>query len=178
MFRYSLLALCVCSVSACSSQTDYRASTIDPPTVSQVDLNQYAGLWYEIARYPNGFQKNCEGVTAEYSLRDDGKIKVLNTCHTGKKRSAEGVARVVNNNSNAKLKVKFAPEWVPFASGDYWILHLEEDYSASLVGSPDGKYLWILSRTPKLSNTVLEKIKNRVVELGYDTAPLKMTVHN
>jgi apolipoprotein D and lipocalin family protein len=83
---------------------------------------------------------------------------------------------VVEGTGNARLKVKFAPAWVPFAEGDYWILALEPDYSASLVGSPDGKYLWILSRTPQLDPAVLERLEQRARDLGYDTAPLEMTL--
>ncbi len=162
---------------ACSSQTDYRKIDTPPATVSEVDLNRYAGRWYEIARYPNSFQKNCEAVTAEYSLRADGNINVTNTCHAGEVRSATAIARIVEDTGNAQLKVKFAPKWVPFAWGDYWILHLEEDYSAALVGSPDGKYLWILSRTPKLDDKIYQSITKRAKELGYATTPLKMTEH-
>lgn len=162
---------------ACSSQEAYRADPIDPPTVQHVNLEQYAGLWYEIARYPNGFQKQCEGVTAEYALRDDGKVDVTNTCHLGNERSATAIARIVPESGNAKLEVKFAPKWVPFAWGDYWILHLEDDYSAALVGSPDGKYLWILARAPVIPDALMDKIKQRAETLGYAIAPLKMTTH-
>ena len=86
---------------------------------------------------------------------------------------AEGVAKAVDRSNNSKLKVKFAPEWVPFAWGDYWILHLEADYSAALVGSPDGRYLWILAREKQPDEAVIEKIVNRAQELGYETSPLK-----
>ncbi len=162
-------------LTSCASQTDYRADPSPPPTVGSVDLDRYAGLWYEIARYPNGFQKNCEGVTAEYTEREDGKITVLNTCRSGKARTAEGVARVIAGSEGSKLKVKFAPEWVPFAEGDYWILHLEEDYSAALIADPDGKYMWILSREPEMPDQLYEKITGKAEQLGYQTAPLKRT---
>lgn len=166
---------------ACASQPDYRASEVPPQTVEFVDLKQYAGLWYEIARYPNRFETGCEGVTAEYILRDDNRITVLNTCRqgglTGEERVAEGRARAVEGANNAKLKVQFAPAWVPFATGDYWILHLEEDYSAALVGDPSGRYLWILSRTKTLEPDKLARIKARAEILDYETAPLRMTAH-
>lgn len=160
---------------ACTSQPDYRAEKADPPTVASVDLDRYDGLWYEIARYPNGFQKDCEGVTAEYTQRADGKITVVNTCRLGNERDAEGVATVVEGSNGAKLKVQFAPEWVPFAAGDYWILHLEPDYSAALVGAPSGKYLWILARDPQISDELLAKIKQKAAALGYNAAALKLT---
>ena len=163
------------AMSGCMSQPDYRADAAPPETVASVDLDSYVGLWYEIARYPNGFQQDCEGVTAEYQQRVDGKITVINTCRLGDARTAKGVARVVEESGNSKLKVQFAPEWVPFASGDYWILHLEDDYSAVLVGAPSGKYLWILAREPQISDALMAKIEARAEALGYKTAPLKLT---
>ena len=178
--RIALTAIAAALLAACTSQPDYREDTTPPPTVSSVDLQRYAGLWYEIARYPNGFERNCTGVTAEYALNDDGTIAVTNTCFKnsldGKKDVAHGRARVVKGSNNSKLKVKFAPAWVPFAEGDYWILALEDDYSAVLVGSPDGKYLWILAREPQLDISTLDALKTRAKDLGYDTAPLEMTV--
>ena len=166
-------------LTACMSQPDYRAQETAPPTVPHVDLEKYAGLWYEIARYPNSFEKDCAGVTAEYAQRDDGRISVINTCHKGspdgKVKVANGVARVVEGSGNARLEVKFAPSWVPFAWGDYWILHLEPDYSAVLVGDPAGKYLWILAREKELDADTLARIKTRAEELGYKTDPLVMT---
>jgi apolipoprotein D and lipocalin family protein len=178
--RLALPAFAALLLSACTSQPDYRKEAAAPPTASPVNLTQYAGLWYEIARYPNWFERDCTGVTAEYALNDDGTVAVTNTCFKetldGKKKVAEGRARIIEGTGNAQLKVKFAPAWVPFAEGDYWILALEPDYSASLVGSPDGKYLWILSRTPQLDPVVLERLKQRATDLGYDTAPLEMTI--
>lgn len=159
----------------CTNQPDYRAAEQDPETVSSVDLDRYDGIWYEIARYPNSFQKDCEGVTAEYTQRADGKITVLNTCHSGDVRTAKGVARIVEGSGGAKLKVQFAPEWVPFATGDYWVLDLPEDYSTALVGSPSGKYLWVLSRTPQISDKRYNEITARAMALGYETLPLKKT---
>ena len=163
-------------------QPDYRAETSSPETVQAVDLERYQGLWYEIARYPNSFEDKanytCVGVTAEYALRNDGKIDVRNSCFrnelNGESDVADGVARVVSD-SGAKLKVKFAPAWVPFAEGDYWILDLTEDYSAALVGSPDGKYLWILSRTPILEDKTLKRLLRTAREQGYQTEPLQFT---
>ena len=152
------------------SQPDYREESAPPPTVES------AGLWHEIARYPNSFEEGCTDTTADYALRDDGRISVTNACtkeKTGKRDVAEGVAKAVDGSNNSKLKVKFAPEWVPFAWGDYWILHLEADYSAALVGSPDGRYLWILAREKQPDEAVIEKIVNRAQELGYETSPLK-----
>lgn len=178
-FSLAALLLMGAAMTACMSQPDYRAIEAVPKTVASVDLDKYSGKWFEIARYPNSFEENCTNVTAEYAPRADGAITVTNTCFkgsaAGKKDVAEGVARVVKGSGNTKLKVKFAPAWVPFASGDYWILHLEDDYSAVLVGDPAGKYLWILARDAKIDYALLNKIKSKAEALGYETAPLKMT---
>ncbi|MEM5518563.1 lipocalin family protein [Henriciella sp. AS95] len=174
----ALAATSAIALSACSylSQPDYREESTPPQTVASVDLEKYAGLWHEIARYPNSFEKGCTDTTAEYGLRDDGRISVTNSCtkeKTGKRDVAEGVAKPVEGSNNSKLKVKFAPEWVPFAWGDYWILHLEPDYSAALVGSPNGKYLWILARDEAPDQTVIDRILKKAEALGYETGPLE-----
>lgn len=144
-------------------------------TVNFVDLNRYVGEWYEIARYPNSFQKGCVGSRATYTLRDDGKIHVINECYdksfSGKLRSAKGKAWAVGKETNAKLKVSFF--W-PFA-GDYWIINLGQDYEYAVVGHPDRKYLWILSRTSEMDEDVYQSILTRLHEQDYDTAKLIKT---
>jgi apolipoprotein D and lipocalin family protein len=139
-------------------------------TVSHVDLNRYMGVWYEIARYPNSFQRGCVESKATYTLLDDGKISVLNECYdgslSGKLRSAKGKAWVVDKETNAKLKVSFF--W--FFAGDYWIIDLDDDYSYVVVGHPKRKYLWILSRTKTIKNDTCDRILRRLVEIHhYDT---------
>lgn len=137
-----------------------------------VDLRRYAGTWYEIARLPNRFQKGCVGSRATYTVRHDGKIEVLNECHEGsfdgKLRKASGKAWVVDSKTNAKLKVSFF--W-PF-SGAYWIIDLGKDYEYAVVGHPDRKYLWILSRTKKMDEALYEEILNRLRAKEYDTSKL------
>ena len=118
-----------------------------PPleTVTKVDIEQYKGTWYEIARFEHSFEEGCKNVTATYQLRKDNKIKVINQCtdtKSNKRKESIGVAYATDK-SNSKLKVSF---FRPFY-GDYWILDLDKKYSYALVGSPDRKYLWILSRT-------------------------------
>jgi apolipoprotein D and lipocalin family protein len=125
-------------------------------TVDAVDLDRYAGRWFEISRFPNRFQRGCAGdVTATYAQRTDGRIDVVNRCRTddGRVTEASGIARVVDTRTSAKLKVRFAPAWLsflPWVWGDYWIIGLAEDYSWAVVGSPNRDYLWILARTPAL----------------------------
>jgi apolipoprotein D and lipocalin family protein len=141
-------------------------------TVTYVDLNRYVGQWHEIARYQHKFQEGCIGSKAIYTLRDDGKINVLNQCYekssSGELRSAKGKAWVVDKQSNAKLKVSFF--W-PFA-GDYWIIELGDDYEYAVVGHPTRKYLWILSRTPEMDETLYNEILSRLEKQDYDTTKL------
>lgn len=151
----------------------YRDTSVRMQVVGALDLNRYLGKWYEIARYPNRFEKNCEGVTAEYSLRDDGKIRVLNTCREGAPdgpaRTADGQATVAGT---GKLKVTFVP-WLPFAKGDYWVLHVEPDYSMAVVGEPKGRFGWILSRDKVLPPAEYDKALGVLQANGYDISGLE-----
>ena len=147
-------------------------------TVSNVDLNRYLGKWYEIASYPQRFQKGCHCTTAEYTLSDKDFVVVENRCNrdsiNGKQSYIKGKAFVVKNSGNAKLKVQFF--W-PF-KGKYWIIDLANDYSYAVVSHPNKKYLWILSRTSKLNDTVYNKIISRLKEKDFDLTKLKVTVQN
>jgi apolipoprotein D and lipocalin family protein len=152
--------------------------------VPTVDLPRYAGTWYEIARLPNKFQKECMGnVTATYTLLDNGEIKVVNRCRksNGETTEAEGRARRASDDEpNSKLKVRFAPaflSFLPFVWGNYWILELASDYSHAVVGEPDRKYLWILARSPKMDDDTLAGILDRVKQQGYDVRALIKTEH-
>lgn len=140
--------------------------------VDFVDLKEYMGEWYEIARYPNRFQKDCEGSKATYSLREDGKVTVLNECYdqdfSKRIRSVEGKAWVVDKETNAKLKVSFF--W-PF-SGDYWIIDLGREYEYAVVGHPKRKYLWILSRAPQIEEKQYQQILAGITKQEYDISKL------
>jgi apolipoprotein D and lipocalin family protein len=146
--------------------------------VQSVDLNRYAGKWYEIARLPNRFEDQCAGdVTATYTLRKDGRVGVVNQCRkkNGEIDRAEGIARVVDKQTNAKLKVRFAPSWIsflPFVWGDYWIIDLAPDYSYSVVGEPGRDYLWILSRTPTISDDLYKELVGKIESKGFDAKRL------
>ena len=172
-----LLAGAAVALTACAT---IQRGPVGNPSVPQpakpVDLNRYAGLWYEIARYEAGFQRGCEGVTATYGLREDGQVSVVNTCRqaglNGEMRSAEAKAKVVEGSGNAKLKVSF---FGPFYVGDYWVLDRADDYSWSIVSEPSGRYLWLLSRSAQPSPQVRETMMNRARELGYDLKILRTT---
>ena len=147
-----------------------------PPlaTVSKVDINRYLGLWYEIARIDHSFQKDCVASTAEYSLRPDGFIKVVNKCRKkdikGELASVEGKAWVIDKDTNAWLKVQFF--W-PFR-GDYVIIDLDgKDYSYAVVGHPSRDYLWVLSRVPQMDDGTYREILNKISRQGYDINRIK-----
>lgn len=181
MIRFLTIAMTAFALAACSSGPSGRAS--DAPAlqaVPSVDVARYMGLWYEIARYPNGFQKNCEGVTAEYALREDGRVTVLNTCRTGTKsgkpRDAEAVARVMDGSNGARLFVNFAPVPLPAGDGNYWVIYLDTEYSHAVVGEPSGRFLWYLSRTPAITPEVRAALDAAATAQGYDVTMLKDTV--
>jgi apolipoprotein D and lipocalin family protein len=148
-------------------------NTAVPQPAKPVEIASYLGRWYEIARYEQGFQKDCDGVTADYSLRDDGSIKVVNTCRkpSGKVTDAVGKAKVVDPATGSKLKVSF---FGPFY-GDYWVLDRAVDYSWAIVGEPSGRYLWLLSRQAGLSPAAKDALIARTRALGYDTGMLRIT---
>ncbi|MBW9060360.1 lipocalin family protein [Agrobacterium pusense] len=148
-----------------------------PQPVKPVEIDRYAGHWFELARYENQFERDCEAVTADYSLREDGMVRVLNTCReggiAGKRKASEGRAKIVKDSGNAKLKVSFFGLFY----GDYWILDRAADYSWSIVGEPSGRYLWILTRTPKPRKTIRNMLVEKTKALGYDVDMLRWTQH-
>lgn len=148
-----------------------------PEPAKAVDLERYLGRWYELARYENRFEKDCEGVTATYSRREGGGISVVNTCQKnqvgGPAKTANGRAKVVEGSQNAKLKVTFF--W-PFF-GNYWVLDRDDEYSWAIVGEPSGKYLWILTREAIPAPEQVEMLRDRAAALGYDINMLRMTKH-
>ena len=146
-----------------------------PEPVRAVDVNRYLGKWYELARYDMAFERGCEAVTAEYSLRPDGLIKVVNSCHKGTPVGplavAVGRAKRVGDPLGARLKVSF---FGPFYA-DYWVLDHDPDYAWSIVGEGSGRYLWILSRDPDPPQAVRDDLVRRVREMGYDLTLLRIT---
>jgi apolipoprotein D and lipocalin family protein len=172
--KFKLLTVLLSIVSLYAQQSS-------PKTVDYVDLNKYVGLWYEIAKIPNRFQSQCvKGTTAKYTLNENGEIDVINSCidEDNETDDANGLARVVDKKTNAKLEVSFVSffGWRPFW-GDYWIIGLDENYQWAIVGTPNRKYGWILSRTPKLEAEILDKIFSILKEQGYNPKDFEMSKH-
>lgn len=154
----------------------------EPSTVNHVDLSKYAGVWYEIAKIPNSFQKKCaRNTTATYELNNDGNINVINRCieSDGSSNEAKGIAKVVDKKSNAKLEVSFVRILgISLFWGDYWIIGLDKDYRYAVVGTPSRKYGWILSRTPKLSDSDLQQTYLILKKNGYNPKDFEMTIQS
>ncbi len=153
---------------------------LHPPveTVQFVEIERYMGKWYEIARLPQSFQRNCGATQAIYQLRNDGRVNVTNRCQNikrpGRINEANAIARVVNSQTNAELKVSFVPilRYFNLFSGDYWILELGKGYEFAMVGSPNRKTLWILSRTPTISDSRYQELVNRAKDQGFPVEDL------
>ena len=154
------------------------------PTQSGVDLGRYAGRWYEQVRLPHGFQKDCASdVRADYTLQPDGRIGVVNQCRTaqGKTKVAGAQGRLspaFDPPDPARLQVRFAPQWMswlPWVWGDYWILHVDEDYRYALVGTPDRKYLWVLARDRQADRAMVNRLLDRAAKLGFDVTRVVRT---
>lgn len=162
-------------LTACSSSAAQLAA---PQTAAQVDLQRYQGTWYELARLPMFFQRNCAQSQAHYQLQADGSVAVLNTCRslTGESLQASGQAVLQQPGQADKLWVSF-DNWFSrlfpnFVRGDYWLLYLDDGYQLALVGNPNRKYLWLLSRTAQVSAKTREQLIALARARGYDTDAL------
>ena len=147
-------------------------SMIDKKVVKELDIDRYLGTWYEIARYDHSFERGLVGVTANYSMRKDGKIRVENSGYKetldGKKSVSVGKAKIPNKDLPSKLKVSF----FLFFYGDYYVLELDKDYNWAVIGSSSDKYLWILSRTPQMDQQLYQDLLKGLTERGYDVSKL------
>jgi apolipoprotein D and lipocalin family protein len=182
MLKNSIQIFTIVFIHCCIIFAQNEKTKTSPTTVSFVDLQRYSGLWYEIAKIPNSFQDECAyGTTAEYIINEDGEIKVINKCYEedGNLDVAYGVANIVDKKTKAKLEVSFVsflgirPFW-----GDYWIIGLDEEYKYAVIGHPEKKYGWILSRTPSLAKDTLDKINDLLIQQGYNLENFEFTVHN
>lgn len=165
---------------ALSTPLTFAAETPQPPeTVPYVDLNQYTGTWYEIARFPFKQQQGCYNTTATYSLNPDGSVKVVNQCRKGgfsnPTTTAVAKAKVVDTKSNSKLKVKF---FILAPWANYWIIRLGKNYEYAVVSQPDRKYLWILSRTPQMEPSLYEDIVKSLEADSFNVSRLEKTPQN
>ena len=150
--------------------------------VPSVDLPRYAGLWYEVARLPNRFEEKCAGdVTAEYTLQSAGRLKVVNRCRKrdGRMTEAVGEAKLADRRGpNSRLKVRFAPSFLSFLPavwGDYQLIELAPDYTHAVVGDPSRKYLWLLSRTPRMDEATYLRLAEAARSQGFDVSKLIRT---
>jgi apolipoprotein D and lipocalin family protein len=175
-WKLSIILIAGLVLGACTTlQSGPVGNSAVPQPAKAVDLDRYLGRWYELGRYEAGFQKDCEAVTADYSLTAPGKIRVVNSCRQGsvdgKLRNVTGKAKIVQGSNNAKLRVSF---FGPFY-GDYWVLDHADDYSWSIVGEPSGRYLWLLSRTATPDEAAKRAILERASQMGYDMKLLRWT---
>ncbi len=167
-FLFLLIGL---NLIGCSSIEGRPISAPPIKSVENLDLNKYLGKWFEIARYPNSFEKNCINVTAEYSLRSDGKINVLNSCvdarNESKIKKAKAIAVKIENKTSV-FAVNFAPIPLPKGEGNYHVLWVDDNYTKAIVGEPKGKYLWFLSRKKNISAQDFDEMKNIAANQFYD----------
>lgn len=178
ILKVSVLAAMAALVLPSCRSTKLAAEGHPPlPTVARVDLKRYSGMWHEVSRLPNPFQKSCVRSTAEYTPLPEGKVAVKNTCYKAKGRTAgiTGTAEPVPGSNNARLRVKFggfaalAP--VP-DDGNYWIIALDAQYRWAMVGTPDRKFLWMLARQPQLPFPIYRQLKQQASDLGFDVGKL------
>ncbi len=150
-------------------------------TIPSIDVARYLGTWYEIAKFPNWFQRKClSGTNANYQLKEDGNVKVTNRCKVegGEIAQAIGTARQIGGATSPKLEVRFAPDWLailPFVWGDYWVIDLDPQYQLAAVSDPRREYLWILSRTPKVNQKSYDDLLQRLIAQQFDLTQLSLT---
>jgi apolipoprotein D and lipocalin family protein len=182
------MALCACGLAwvalwgAPVWATSPAAAPLPPlASIERLDLARYLGTWYEIAKYPNVFQRQCAAATqAQYRLRDDGTLEVLNRCRkaNGDTAQAVGQARQMGPADSPRLKVRFAPawlSWLPLVWGDYWVIDIDPAYRLVAVSEPQREYLWILSRTPQVAPDAYQALLGRLDGLGFDLQRLEPT---
>lgn len=181
----TLFGLCLAlSAAGLQAQTaPTPASTQAPlPTIAALDVPRYMGRWYEIAKFPNWFQRKCVADTsANYQLLADGSVEVLNQCRqkNGEMQQALGAARQIGPATSPKLQVRFAPAWLsvlPFVWGNYWVIDLDERYELVAISEPKREYLWVLSRSPQVEPARYQALLSRLKALGLDTDKLEVTV--
>jgi apolipoprotein D and lipocalin family protein len=167
------------------AQSDLAPGPAEPlQTIERLDVGRYLGTWYEIAKYPNIFQRQCVSDTqALYRQRDDGQLDVVNRCRkdSGEMAEAVGRARQIGAADSPKLEVRFAPDWLswlPLVWGNYWVIDLDPAYQLVAVSEPGREYLWVLSRTPTVDAAVYQALLGRLQQKGFDLSKLEKTGHS
>ncbi len=167
-----LIIIGLVAVGFCFTSCRAQKSTTDKTVVKKLDIQKYLGKWYEIARYDHSFERGLVGVSVNYSMREDGKIKVVNCGYkgslTGEYSEAIGKAKIPNSDVPGKLKVSFF--WIFY--GDYFVLDLDKNYQWAIVGSSSDKYLWILSRTPQMDKQIYDSLIEKLKSRNYDVSKL------
>ena len=175
----TLLCFGIAGSAGVSAQTPTPALT----TVASIDVPRYMGTWYEVAKFPNRFQKMCvRNTQATYSLQADGTVRVVNRCtmSDGTSKEAEGAARQIGPATSPKLQVRFAPAWLyflPWVWGNYWVIDLDPNYQWVAVSEPEREFLWVLSRTPQMEPATYEALVARLAAVGFDTGKLEASPH-
>ena len=179
------MLMSLCGVGAWAKDAPERsegqAAQGELKTIAALDVPRYMGTWFEIAKFPNRFQRKCVADTrAEYSLQGDGRVKVFNHCKAegGNTIEAVGLARQVGPATSPRLEVRFAPAWLsflPFVWGDYWVIDLDAQYRLVAVSEPERQYLWILSRTSHVDPNEYNALLGRLSQKGFDLSKLEIT---
>ncbi|MEI8156686.1 MAG: lipocalin family protein [Burkholderiales bacterium] len=152
-------------------------------TIPTLDVPRYMGTWYEIAKYPNRFQKKCVAETrAQYKVQASGAVQVINRCRkeSGEMDEAIGEARQIGAANSPKLQLRFAPSWLsflPFVWGHYWVVDLDDGYQLVAVGEPKREYLWVLARAPTVNAQAYDALLGRLKAQGFDIERLELTKH-
>jgi apolipoprotein D and lipocalin family protein len=176
-----LASLVLLGMKAWAAGSAAAAARSDLATIPALDLPRYLGTWYEIAKFPNRFQRKCTGFTkATYTAMPDGRVRVENRCRLadGSTDVATGVARQLGGPDSPKLKVRFAPavlSFIPMVWGDYWVIDLDRDYGLAAVSEPGREYLWILARTPTVDKAAYDALVARLAGQGLDVRKLERT---
>ena len=178
------LVLTACALSARADNAT-RASTAQSSSaltpIASLDVTRYMGTWFEIAKYPNWFQRTCVSNTkAEYRPQPDGSVRVINRCTSEdeKTKEAVGTARQIGAANSPKLQVQFTPAWlsfIPFLWADYWVIDIDADYQLVAVSEPKREYLWVLSRTPEVNGAAYDALLARLETKGFDLRKLERT---
>lgn len=178
--KHTLIVISAFILIACSAIAPNY--TNPPKPVETVDLHRYVGTWYEIARLPIYFQRHCmSDVTAHYSLNANGTININNQCKDKYGELSQAIGIASKDGLDSQLKVSFLPKglrWLPFGKADYWVLALDDNYQYALVGTPNHRYLWILSRTPDINPATYQNLLRHAHTQGYAIDNLQRTMHS